>query len=103
MMRWRRGRSSRQPRRIWQPIALHAFPPKDVDDEFFIRGYAEATDPTAELKAAIISAAAPATVGAEEEQLFQLYLDRVLIATDAYRGQWPPVYERWAATDAHRR
>ena len=78
-------------------FALHAFSPEDVDDEFFARGRAEPIEATARLKAAIIAAAAPATVGADEEQLFQLHIDRVLIATYTHRGQWPPTYERWAA------
>ena len=76
-------------------FALHSFPPRDVDDEFFVRGWAEETDPSEELKAAIIAAAVPATVGGDDEQLFQLHLDRVLIATYTHRGQWPPTYERW--------
>jgi hypothetical protein len=77
-------------------FALHAFPPADVDDEFFVRGRAEPHDPTEDLNAAIIAAARPASVGADEEQLFQLHLERVLLATYTSRGQWPPVYERWA-------
>ena len=78
-------------------FALHAFSPTEVDDEFFVRGRAEPTEPSTELRAAIIAAAVPATVGADEEQLFQLHIDRVLIATYTHRGQWPPKYERWAA------
>jgi hypothetical protein len=80
-------------------FALHAFSPTDVDDEFFVRGHPEPVEPTAHLKAAIITAAVPATVGGDEEQLFQLHIDRVLIATYAHRGQWPPSYERWSASD----
>jgi len=49
------------------------------------------------LKAAIVSAALPATVGADEEDLFQLHIDRVLIASYTHRGQWPPSYQRWAS------
>jgi hypothetical protein len=78
--------------------ALHAFAPKDVDDEFFVRGSAEQVAPSAALRAAVVAAAAPATVGADEEQLFQLHIDRVLLATYSHRGQWPPTYERWAAS-----
>jgi len=77
-------------------FALHAFAPKEVDDEFFVRGQAEPTSPRAELRSAIVAAAAPATVGGEDEQLFQLHLDRVLLATYERRGQWPPRYERWS-------
>jgi hypothetical protein len=78
-------------------FALHAFSPKDVDDEFFVRGQAEPIEPSVDLKADIIASAVPASVGADEEQLFQLHIDRVLLATYTHRGQWPPSYERWAA------
>lgn len=81
-------------------FALHAFAPKDVDDEFFVRGHAEPVEPTVELRAAIVAAARPASVGADEEQLFQLHLDRVLLATYGFRGQWPPRYERWSGHTA---
>ena len=78
-------------------FALHAFLPDKVDDEFFIRGRAEPFEPSDELKNAIVAAAAPAKIGAPTEELFQLHIDRVLLATYEYRGQWPPKYERWAA------
>ena len=78
-------------------FALHALPPTDVDDEFFVRGRAAPHDPADDLKAAILVAAHPATVGGDDEQLFELHLDRVLLATYSHRGQWPPVYERWEA------
>lgn len=81
-------------------FALHAFPPSDVDDEFFVRGRAEPTEPDDALRTAIVAAAAPATVGGEDEQLFQLHLERVMLATYERRPQWPPKYERWAAPDA---
>ena len=80
-------------------FALHAFSPAEVDDEFFVRGRAEPTEPTEALSAAIVVAALPATVGAGEEQLFQLHIDRVMVATYTHRGQWPPSYEKWSASD----
>jgi hypothetical protein len=80
-------------------FALHAFSPEEVDDEFFVRGRAEGIQPSADLRAAIVSAALPATVGADEEDLFQLHIDRVLLANYTHRGQWPPSYQRWAALD----
>jgi hypothetical protein len=61
-------------------FALHGFSPTDVDDEFFVRDHAELMEPPGDLKAGIIAAAVPATAGADEEQLFQLQIDRVLIA-----------------------
>ena len=81
-------------------FALHAFTPEDVDDEFFVRGRAEPTESSPELHAAIVAAAVPAQVGAHEEQLFQLHLDRVLLSTYTHRGQWPPRYDRWVAPGA---
>jgi pyridoxamine 5'-phosphate oxidase-like protein len=78
-------------------FALHALPAKDTDDEFFVRGRAEPAQSDEDQQARIVAAALPATVGAVEEQLFHLHIDRVLLATYAYRGQWPPVYERWIA------
>jgi hypothetical protein len=81
-------------------FALHAFSPEEVDDEFFVRGRAEPVEPTTDLKAAIIAAAVPATVGSDEEQLFALHIERVLVATYTQRGQWPPSYERWIAPPA---
>jgi hypothetical protein len=77
--------------------ALHSFPPEAVDDEFMVRGHAVITAADEALKAGIIAAAAPASVGAQEEVLFELHLDRAMTATYAHRGQWPPAYARWAA------
>jgi hypothetical protein len=81
-----------------QPMyALHALPGEEVDDEFMVRGHAEVFEPDDALKAGIIAAAAPASVGADEEMLFELHLDRAMTATYTHRGQWPPAYARWAA------
>ena len=79
-------------------FALHAFLPEKVDDEFFVRGVAKPVDPEPSLHEALVAAAKPATVGGPDEQLFQLRLERVLLATYEYRGQWPPAYDKWAAT-----
>jgi hypothetical protein len=66
--------------------ALHAIAPKDVDDAFFVRGRTEPVAPSAALRAAVVAAAVPATVGGDDEQLFQLHIDRVLVATYSHRG-----------------
>jgi hypothetical protein len=76
--------------------ALHATQPEDVDDEFMVRGHAVPAEVDDALRAGIIAAAAPASVGAETEVLFELHLDRVMLATYTHRGQWPPTYDRWA-------
>ena len=78
--------------------ALHALPGEAADDEFMVRGRAAlVADVPDELRAGIIAAAEPASVGAQEEQLFELHLDRAMTATYTHRGQWPPAYARWAA------
>ena len=76
--------------------ALHAMPPEEVDDEFMVRGHAEVAEVDDALRDGIVAAAAPATVGADGERLFELHLDRAMTATYAHRGQFPPAYERWA-------
>ena len=78
-------------------FALHSFAPREVDDEFFVRGHVVPVEPSPALRGAVIGAAQPATVGSASEQLFQLHLDRVLVATYECRGQWPPSYQRWPA------
>ncbi|MEY2570066.1 MAG: hypothetical protein QOE63_416, partial [Acidimicrobiaceae bacterium] len=82
-------------------FALHAMPPEAVDDELMIRGRATFVDAVSDaLRGGIVAAAKPASVGAETEVLFELHLDRVMLATYTHRGQWPPVYEKWIAPEA---
>ena len=81
-------------------FALHAFPAADVDDELMIRGVASVVEsPSDALRAGVIDAAKPATVGADEELLFELGIERVMLATYERRPQWPPAYERWLAPE----
>jgi hypothetical protein len=75
--------------------ALHATQPEDVDDELMIRGTAAVAEVDDALRAGIITSALPASIGQETEQLFELRLDRVMLATYTHRGQWPPTYDRW--------
>ena len=49
------------------------------------------------VKGAFGGAGRPVMGHPDEEQLFQLHIDRVLVATYTHRGQWPPSYERWEA------
>jgi hypothetical protein len=79
--------------------ALHAMPGEEVDDEFMVRGRGRRRAVDVDLHRAIVDAAKPATVGADTELLFELELDRAMIATYTHRGQWPPVYAIWRARE----
>jgi hypothetical protein len=74
--------------------AAHAFPSDEVDDEFYVTGRAVSCDDDLELRERV-RAATTATVGAPEEMLFRLDVDRALSANYTHRGQWPPAYRRW--------
>lgn len=79
--------------------ALHAFPPEQVDDEFFLSGRAVRVD-AADRRAAVSAAvAAQGTSHGADDVLFELLIDRALHA--AYRGRgpefWPPGYTTWRA------
>ena len=74
--------------------AMHALSPTDVDDEFVVTGSAvESSDP--ERWQAVASAAKwPVDPG---EVLFELDIERALLALYTHRGQWPPAYTIWRA------
>lgn len=76
--------------------ALHSFPPKDRDDEFFVTGRALLVE-SADLRAAVSAAvAAQGTTHGADDLLFELTIERALHA--AYPGgpgAWPPAYTRW--------
>ncbi len=74
--------------------ALHAFTPENVDDEFMVVGHARSVgDPN--LRAAAV--AAYHIPVPDDHDLFELDIERALLATYTHRGQWPPVYRRWRA------
>jgi hypothetical protein len=76
--------------------ALHAYPPEQVDDEFYVTGRAtEVLDPT--LRAAV--AAAYQNTVADDHVLFHFDLARCLLGTYRERGAWPPAYTRWSADE----
>jgi hypothetical protein len=73
--------------------AMHAFPAADVDDEFMVAGRTvEVTDPET---IATVRAAYTAPIQTDDEVLFELLLERALLATYGPRPSWPPVYTRW--------
>jgi len=77
--------------------AVHSFPATDRDDEFYAHGRAvEVTDPE---QIARVRAAYKAPIQEGDDALFELHLERALLATYGRRLSWPPVYTRWAASD----
>jgi hypothetical protein len=74
--------------------ALHSYPPVEVDDEFCVTGRAvEIMDP------AVRRAVQGATQHdvAPEEGLFELMIERCMLATYRHRGDWPPTYTIWTS------
>ncbi len=76
-------------------FALHSFPAPERDDEFYAQGHAvEITDSDA---IAQVRGAYTAPIQGDDEALFELRIDRVLLATYGPRPSWPPEYARWSA------
>ncbi len=74
-------------------VALHSYPPVEVDDEFYVTGRAaEVQDPG--LWAEVAGAYRHEV--AEGWALFALDIDRCLHAKYRHRGDWPPTYAKWA-------
>jgi hypothetical protein len=81
--------------------ALHSFPLPDRDDEFYLSGRATLREdaPLAEAVRATYRATGGGSDGSE--RLFELGIERALLATYKKRGEpdnWPPHYERWRAS-----
>jgi hypothetical protein len=78
--------------------ALHSFPSPDVDDEFYVTGYAAERD-DAELAARVRAAfTATGATSTHDETLFELDLEHVLLSTYKKRGEpdaFPPRYSKW--------
>ena len=80
--------------------ALHTFPSKDVDDEFYVTGRALHRD-DAQL-AGRVRAAFVATGGTStnDELLFEFAIEHALLSVYKKRGEpnnWPPRYTKWHA------
>lgn len=77
-------------------VALHSFPPAEIDDEFAVTGRAtEVVDSSTRM----VLEAAYQNEASAEEVLFELHLETALLARYASRGVFPPEYSRWNAND----
>ena len=81
-------------------FALHAFPPEQVDDEFYLTGRAVHRDDAALVERVVAAQHATGATTAGDEMLFSLDLERALYGRYAPRGtpdNFPPEYLRWRA------
>lgn len=75
--------------------AIHSFPSPDRDDEFYAHGRAvEVPDPEV---IARVRAAYTAPIQEGDDALFELEIERALLASYGPRPSWPPEYTRWSA------
>ena len=75
--------------------AMHAMPPENTDDEFYVTGRARLIGDRGRRQT--IVDAYPNKV-LDEWLLFEFEIDRVLHAAYTHRGDWPPTYTRWRAS-----
>ena len=78
--------------------ALHTFPKVEADDEFYVEGSATAVDDEEVRAAAMASLHEDGVSTSGDEVVFELSIDRALLATYGPRPSWPPEYRRWAAS-----
>ncbi len=79
--------------------ALHALLPEQVDDEFYITGRAVRVDDAGRRAAAVAAYHVPVP---DDHHLFELRIERALVARYRFRGDWPPAYTRWQAPASDR-
>jgi hypothetical protein len=81
-------------------FAIHAFPPEEVDDEFYLTGTArQITDPAVRKEVEAVYIASGGRTD-ESEWLFEFDIERVLLATYKKRTEpdaFPPTYRKWRA------
>jgi hypothetical protein len=75
--------------------AMHAMPPENTDDEFYVTGRARLIDDP-DRRRTVIEAYPNKVLG--EWSLFEFEVDRALHAAYRHRGDWPPTYTRWRSS-----
>ncbi|MBA4180320.1 MAG: pyridoxamine 5'-phosphate oxidase [Anaerolinea sp.] len=79
--------------------AFHALSPQDRDDEFMLSGNAIANEDLAVRETVVAATRLLGVTVGDHDQLFELGIDRALLATYKPREQyeWPPTYTKWQA------
>jgi len=77
--------------------AIHALSPEDVDDEFYLQVRAR-PEPDLAVREAVAEVYRSFGGDTDDtEMLFEFDIERALLATYKQRGDWPPLYRKWAA------
>jgi Pyridoxamine 5'-phosphate oxidase len=74
--------------------ALHTIPKPDVDDEFYVAGVGVRED-DADVRKIVYDTYTATGAFTSNDTLFELLLERVLLAKYEARPSWPPTYTRW--------
>ena len=77
-------------------FALHTFPCAEVDDEFYVAGRAVRIDDE-HVRRLVYDTYTATGAFTTDDTLFELLLDRALLARYGPRPSWPPIYTRWRA------
>jgi hypothetical protein len=77
-------------------FALHSFPVPGGDDEFYVSGRSRAvTDSTT--RDGVHEALTSTGVSTSNDTLFELSLERVMLASYSPPRSWPPLYRKWSS------
>jgi hypothetical protein len=75
---------------------LHALQSDNSDDEFMVAGRAHFADAPEQRSKALTGYHQPHA--AADHTLYRFDIERAMLATYDFRGQWPPAYRRWRVT-----
>ena len=81
-------------------FALHSFPGADVDDEFYLTGYAEVAHDRATIQRVESAQIGRGATTSGDELAFRLEIQQALYSRYKQRGDskyWPPEYHKWSA------
>ncbi|HMC51366.1 MAG TPA: pyridoxamine 5'-phosphate oxidase family protein [Acidimicrobiales bacterium] len=77
-------------------FALHSFPLPEVDDEFYVKGVAHVSE-EADVRDVVYAAYTATGATTSDDTLFELLIERVMLARYGPRPSWPPEYVKWRA------
>ena len=79
--------------------AIHAFPQKDGDDEFYVTGIARPADDAGLQERVHAAYLASGSTSSGDETFFEFLIERALLAIypKTERPNWPPTYTKWRA------
>src|SRR6266581_3238624 len=75
-------------------FALHSFPLPEVDDEFYVKGVAHVSEEP-DVRDVVYAAYTATGATTSDDTLFELLIERVMLARYGPRPSWPPEYVKW--------